>query len=82
MKFSQFDYVEAFRPCNWYYYYQYYLIFCKSLSLSVYAQDNQYYYNTNKDNSYLLNELEIIKKILETKVTNLATSLQIASSLS
>jgi hypothetical protein len=58
------------------------ILFSVNLSLSVYAQDNQYYYNTNKDNSSLLNELEIIKKILETKVTKLATSLQIASSLS
>jgi hypothetical protein len=58
------------------------ILFSVNLSLSVYAQDNQYYYNTNKDNSLLLNELENIKNILENKVTKLATSLQIASSLS
>ncbi|HEX7142500.1 MAG TPA: hypothetical protein VF222_08480, partial [Nitrososphaeraceae archaeon] len=51
-------------------------------SLSIYAQDNQYYYNTtNETNSSLLNELENIKNILESKVTKLATALQIASSL-
>ena len=54
------------------------ILFSVNLSLLVYAQYNQYYYNTNKDNSSLLNELKIIKKILETKVTKLATSLQIA----
>jgi hypothetical protein len=49
---------------------------------SVYAQDNQYYYNTtNENNSSLLNELESIKNILESKVTKLATVLQIASNL-
>ena len=49
---------------------------------SIYAQDNQYYYNTNENNnSSLLNELEYIKNILESKVTKLATALQIASSL-
>ena len=50
--------------------------------ISIYAQDNQYYYNTtNENNSSLLNELEYIKNILESKVTKLATALQIASSL-
>ena len=49
---------------------------------SIYAQDNQYYYNTtNENNSSLLNELENIKNILESKVTKLATALQIASNL-
>ena len=49
---------------------------------SIYAQDNQYYYNTtNENNSSLLNELESIKNLLESKVTKLATALQIASSL-
>ncbi|MGZ5501747.1 MAG: cache domain-containing protein [Nitrososphaeraceae archaeon] len=49
---------------------------------SIYAQDTQYYNNTNnKNNSSLLNELENIKNILESKVTKLATALQIASSL-
>ena len=49
---------------------------------SIYAQDTQYYNNTtNKNNSSLLNELESIKNILESKVTKLATALQIASSL-
>jgi hypothetical protein len=50
--------------------------------ISIYAQDNQYYYNTtNENNSSLLNELESIKNILESKVTKLATVLQIASNL-
>ncbi|HEY6657539.1 MAG TPA: cache domain-containing protein [Nitrososphaeraceae archaeon] len=50
--------------------------------ISIYAQDNQYYYNTtNENNSSLLNELESIKNILESKVTKLATALQIASNL-
>ena len=50
---------------------------------SIYAQDTQYYNNNiNKNiNSSLLNELEYIKNILESKVTKLATALQIASSL-
>ena len=50
---------------------------------SIYAQDSQYYNNnTNENNnSSLLNELENIKNILESKVTKLATALQIASSL-
>ena len=51
---------------------------------SIYAQDTQYYNNNNtneNNNSSLLNELENIKNILESKVTKLATALQIASSL-
>src|SRR5918993_4969457 len=50
---------------------------------SIYAQDTQYNYNNiNKNiNSSLLNELKNIKNILESKVTKLATVLQIASSL-
>jgi len=51
---------------------------------SIYAQDTQYYNNNNineNNNSLLLNELENIKNILESKVTKLATALQIASSL-
>jgi hypothetical protein len=50
---------------------------------SIYAQDTQYSNNnTNENNnSSLLNELENIKNILESKVTKLATALQIASSL-
>ena len=49
---------------------------------SIYAQDNQYCYNTtNENNSSLLNELESIKNILESKVTKLATALQIVSNL-
>ena len=50
---------------------------------SIYAQDNQYYNkNTNENNnSSLLNELESIKNIFESKVTKLATALQIASNL-
>ena len=50
--------------------------------ISSYSQDNQYYYNTtNENNSSLLNDLESIKNILESKVTKLATALQIASNL-
>ena len=50
--------------------------------ISIYAQDTQYYNNnTNENNSSLLNELESIKNILESKVTKLATALQIASNL-
>ena len=50
--------------------------------ISIYAQDNQYYYNTtNENNSSLLNDLKSIKNILENKVTKLVTALQIASSL-
>jgi Cache domain len=52
------------------------------LFISVYAIDTQFYYNTNENNnSSLLNELKIIKTILESKVTKLATSLQIASNI-
>ncbi|MDF2737739.1 MAG: hypothetical protein K0S93_1597 [Nitrososphaeraceae archaeon] len=58
------------------------LFFANLVSISVYAQDNQYHYNTNENNnSSLLNELENIKNILESKVTKLATALQIASTL-
>src|SRR5687767_5451596 len=50
--------------------------------ISAYAQNNQYSSNTNENNnSSLLNELENIKNILESKVTKLVTALQIASSL-
>ena len=51
---------------------------------SIYAQDIQYYNNnTNENNnsSLLINELKNIKNILESKVTKLATALQIASNL-
>src|SRR5215207_10918589 len=51
---------------------------------SIYAQDTQYSNNnTNENNnsSFLINELENIKNILESKVTKLATALQIASNL-
>src|ERR671910_2482054 len=50
---------------------------------SIYAQDTQYYNNNinENNNSSLLNELENIKSILESKVTKLATALQIANSL-
>ena len=49
---------------------------------SIYAQDTQYYNNTNENNnSSLINELKNIKTILESKVTKLATALQIASNL-
>jgi hypothetical protein len=50
---------------------------------SIYAQDTQYYNNNinENNNSSLLNELESIKNILESKVTKLVTALQIASSL-
>ena len=55
------------------------------LSISIYAQDTQYYYNTinenNNNNSSFLNQLKNIKNILESKVTKLATVLQIASNL-
>src|SRR5688572_18785663 len=58
------------------------LFFANLLSISVYAQDNQYDYNTNENNnSSLLHELKNIKTILESKVTKLATALQIASNL-
>src|ERR671910_1810829 len=50
---------------------------------SIYAQDTQYSNNDTKENnnSLLLNELENIKTILESKITKVATALQIASSL-
>jgi hypothetical protein len=51
---------------------------------SIYAQDTQYYSNnTNENNnsSFLINELESIKNIFESKVTKLATALQIASNI-
>src|ERR671912_672504 len=61
------------------------LFSANSPSLSfVYAQDTQYYNNnTNENNnsSLLINELENVKNILESKVTKLVTALQIASSL-
>src|SRR5918992_1271180 len=61
------------------------LFSANSPSLSfVYAQETQYYNNNNtneNNNSPILHELENIKNILESKVTKLATALQIASSL-
>ena len=49
---------------------------------SIYAQDTQYYNNTNENNnSSILHELKNVKTILESKVTKLATALQIASNL-
>ncbi len=57
------------------------IVFSANLSICVYAQDTQYYYKANENNSSLLNELKNIKTILESKVTKLATALQIASSL-
>jgi hypothetical protein len=50
---------------------------------SIYAQDTQYSNNDTKENnnSLLLNELENIKNILESKITKVATALQIASNL-
>jgi hypothetical protein len=52
---------------------------------SIYAQDTQYSNNNNinenNNSSLLINELEYIENILESKVTKLATALQIASSL-
>ena len=58
------------------------LFSANSPSLSIYAQDTQYYINTNENNSSLiLHELKNIKTILESKVTKLATALQIASNL-
>src|SRR5215213_1742333 len=52
-------------------------------SIYAQAQDTQYYNNNiNQNNSsFLINELENIKNILESKVTKLATALQIASNL-
>ncbi|HEX7143321.1 MAG TPA: cache domain-containing protein [Nitrososphaeraceae archaeon] len=59
------------------------LFSANSSFISIYAQDNQYYYNTTNENnnSSLFNELESIKNILESKVTKLATALQIVSYL-
>jgi Cache domain len=58
------------------------LFSANSPSISTYTQDTQYYNNkTNENNTLLLNELENIKNIFESKVTKLATALQIASSL-
>jgi len=60
------------------------LFSANSLFIScIYAQDTRYYYNTTNENnnSLLLNELKNIKNILESKVTKLATALQIASNL-
>jgi hypothetical protein len=50
---------------------------------SIYAQDPQYYNNSinENNNSLLLNELTNIKNILESKVTKLSTTLQIASNI-
>jgi hypothetical protein len=52
---------------------------------SIYAQDTQYSNNNNinenNNSSLLINELEYIENILESKVTKLVTALQIASSL-
>ena len=49
---------------------------------SIYAQDTQYYNNINENNnSSILHELKNVKTILESKVTKLATALQIASNL-
>src|SRR6187200_656665 len=59
------------------------LFSANSPSISVYAQDTQYYNYTNENNnsSSLLHELKNVKTILESKVTKLATALQIASNL-
>ena len=59
------------------------LFFANSPFISfIYAQDTQYSNNNiNENKSSHLNELEYIKNILESKVTKLATALQIASSL-
>ena len=58
------------------------LFSANSSSISIYAQDTQYYNNTNENNnSLLLHELKNIKTILESKVTKLVTALQIASNL-
>ena len=49
---------------------------------SIYAQGTHYYNNTNENNnSSILHELKNVKTILESKVTKLATALQIASNL-
>jgi hypothetical protein len=58
------------------------LFSANSSFISIYAQDTQYYNNLNENNnSSLLHELKNIKTILESKVTKLATALQIASNL-
>jgi Cache domain len=60
------------------------LLSANSPSLSIYAQDTTQCYNNNtneNNNSLLLHELKNIKTILESKVTKLATALQIASNL-
>ena len=59
------------------------LFSANSSFISIYAQDTQYYNYTNEINnsSSLLHELKNIKTILESKVTKLATALQIASNL-
>jgi hypothetical protein len=51
------------------------LFSANSSFISIYAQDTQYYNNTNENNTLLLNELESIKNIFESKVTKLATAL-------
>ena len=86
LKFSRLDDVKDFKFFIWYYCYQHSIILFSANSpsiSSIYAQDTQYYNNnTNENNnSSLLNELENIKNILESKVTKLATALQIASNL-
>ena len=60
------------------------LFSANSSFISIYAQDTQYYNNnTNENNnsSLILHELKNIKTILESKITKLATALQIASNL-
>ena len=59
------------------------LFSANSSFITIYAQDTQCYNNTNENNnsSSLLHELKNIKTILESKVTKLATALQIASNL-
>ena len=59
------------------------LFSANSSFITIYAQDTQYYNNTNENNnsSLVLHELKNIKTILESKVTKLATALQIASNL-
>ena len=59
------------------------LFSANSSFISIYAQDTQYYNNINENNnsSSLLHELKNVKTILESKVTKLATALQIASNL-
>ena len=55
------------------------LFSANSSFISIYAQDTQYDNNNinENNNSSLLNELENIKNILESKVTKLATALQL-----